>query len=106
MSRDLILSNARVVTRTAVIEGSVCVENGLIRSVDDGASTVSSTTPIVDFAGDYLLPGLIEIHTDNVEKHFAPRPTVIWPAPMFLRRLLTLDAHLTPWLWSLAASVP
>lgn len=82
MSRDLILSNARIVTRTAVIEGSVCVENGLIRSVDDGASTVSSTTPIVDFAGDYLLPGLIEIHTDNVEKHFAPRPTVIWPAPM------------------------
>lgn len=69
----------KLVTRTAVIEGSVCVDNGLIVSVDEGASAVGSAE---DFAGDYLLPGLIEIHADTVEKHFAPRATVIWPAPL------------------------
>lgn len=79
MSRDFILTNAKVVTRTAIVEGTVCVENGRIASVDEGSSAVASAE---DVAGDYLLPGLIEIHTDNVEKHFAPRPTVIWPEPL------------------------
>jgi len=27
-----------------------------------------------------LLPGLVELHTDNMEKHFTPRPGVAWPA--------------------------
>ncbi len=25
----------------------------------------------VDLEGDYLVPGLVELHTDNMEKHFA-----------------------------------
>ena len=29
--------------------------------------------------GDYLVPGLIELHTDNLEKHLMPRPKVRWP---------------------------
>jgi alpha-D-ribose 1-methylphosphonate 5-triphosphate diphosphatase len=28
-----------------------------------------------------LLPGLIELHTDNLEKHVSPRPGVRWPMP-------------------------
>jgi alpha-D-ribose 1-methylphosphonate 5-triphosphate diphosphatase PhnM len=31
-----------------------------------------------DWGGDYLLPGLVELHTDNIEKHLAPRPGVLW----------------------------
>ena len=34
----------------------------------------------VDLEGDYLVPGLVELHTDNMEKHFAPRPGVQWPS--------------------------
>ena len=30
------------------------------------------------FEGDYLLPGLIELHTDNLESHYVPRPAVKW----------------------------
>ena len=30
----------------------------------------------IDLEGDYLVPGLVELHTDNMEKHFAPRPGV------------------------------
>ncbi len=29
--------------------------------------------------GDYLAPGLIDLHTDALENHFVPRPKVIWP---------------------------
>jgi len=27
-----------------------------------------------------LIPGLVDIHTDNLEKHLEPRPGVVWPA--------------------------
>ena len=36
----------------------------------------------VDLEGDLLAPGLIELHTDNLEKHFMPRAGVIWPNPL------------------------
>ncbi|MDP0983937.1 alpha-D-ribose 1-methylphosphonate 5-triphosphate diphosphatase, partial [Klebsiella variicola] len=31
-----------------------------------------------DFDGDYLIPGLVELHTDHLEGHYAPRPRVRW----------------------------
>jgi len=29
--------------------------------------------------GDYLMPGLVELHTDNLEQRMSPRPKVRWP---------------------------
>jgi alpha-D-ribose 1-methylphosphonate 5-triphosphate diphosphatase len=75
---ELVLTNARVVLPDAVIDGTVVVRGEEIVAVDNGASRSAGA---VDFAGDYLLPGLIELHTDNLEKHVAPRPGVRWPMP-------------------------
>jgi alpha-D-ribose 1-methylphosphonate 5-triphosphate diphosphatase len=72
------LTNARIVTANEVIDGTVVVRRGDIVSVDTGRSSAPGA---VDLAGDYLLPGLIELHTDNLEKHVAPRPGVRWPMP-------------------------
>ncbi|WP_148863141.1 alpha-D-ribose 1-methylphosphonate 5-triphosphate diphosphatase [Marinobacter fonticola] len=77
MSHSLILTNVKVVTATEVFDGTVVVENGRILRIDQG---VTSLAHAVDGGGDYLLPGLVELHTDNLEKHFAPRPGVRWPA--------------------------
>ncbi len=33
----------------------------------------------VDCDGDLVMPGLIELHTDNLERHIEPRPKVGWP---------------------------
>ena len=71
MTAEWTATNARVVLRDAVIEGSVHVRDGRIAAVDEGPSAVAGA---VDCEGDYLIPGLVEIHTDNVEKHFLPRP--------------------------------
>lgn len=74
---ELAIVNARVVTRDGVVEGgSLLARDGVIAGVDAGASAGSGA---VDFGGDYLMPGLVELHTDNLEKHFAPRPGVRWP---------------------------
>lgn len=75
----MILTNARIVTPDAVILGSVDVEGGVIRALDEGTS---SNPAAIDLEGDYLLPGLIEMHTDNMEKNLEPRPGVKWPSPM------------------------
>lgn len=76
MSEELILTNARIVTADDVIAGTVVVRDGVIAELGPAASRAPRA---VDCAGDYLLPGLVELHTDNLEKHVAPRPGVRWP---------------------------
>jgi alpha-D-ribose 1-methylphosphonate 5-triphosphate diphosphatase len=74
-----IISNARLVLEGEVVRGSVELDGRQIRSVDQGASGVSQA---IDAEDDFLAPGLIEMHIDNLEKHFMPRPGVVWPNPL------------------------
>ena len=74
---DLSIANARIVTRDDAFAGTVEVKGGRFAAVGDGNVRSESA---VDFEGDYLLPGLVELHTDNLERHFTPRPGVAWPA--------------------------
>lgn len=70
-----ILRNARLVLDNEIMRGTVAVAGGCIDAVDHGDSSVSDA---VDLEGDYLMPGLVEIHTDNLERHLMPRPKVNW----------------------------
>ena len=65
-----------IVTRKEVFPGTVIVRGADIAAVKPGDSQVSGTA---DLGSDYLIPGLVELHTDNLEPHFAPRPGVRWP---------------------------
>ena len=69
---ELVLTNARIVLANEVLEGSVRVDGGII--TDIGAPTRTG----LDLDGDYLIPGLVELHTDHLETHYAPRPRVRW----------------------------
>ncbi len=71
-----ILTNARVVTRHETFLGTIVWDDGTIRSVDRG---VTANPAAEDLGGGYVLPGLVEIHTDNLERHLQPRSTR-WPA--------------------------
>jgi alpha-D-ribose 1-methylphosphonate 5-triphosphate diphosphatase len=73
----MILTNARIVTAEAELDGTVVVQHGRIVAGDAGRSHAPTA---IDLDGDWLLPGFVELHTDNLEKHFAPRPGVRWPA--------------------------
>ena len=72
-----IIQNARIIALDEEFTGTVRIENGLIQSVDRGNTAVPGAE---DWAGDWLMPGLVELHTDNLEKHLVPRPGVIWNA--------------------------
>jgi alpha-D-ribose 1-methylphosphonate 5-triphosphate diphosphatase len=75
---DTIISNARIVARSAIFNGTVVIADGVIQRVDEGRTNIPGT---LDFERDLLLPGLIEMHTDNLEKHLIPRPGILWPSP-------------------------
>src|SRR5208337_3330561 len=68
--------NARIVTADRVFTGCLRVEDGRIQEIRENGSAGAG----VDFQGDYLLPGLVEMHTDHLESHYVPRPAVLWHA--------------------------
>jgi alpha-D-ribose 1-methylphosphonate 5-triphosphate diphosphatase len=76
-SEPIVLANARIVLAERVIErGWVAVADGLIAEVGEGRAPERG----LDLAGDLLIPGLVELHTDNLESHYVPRPKVYWDA--------------------------
>ncbi len=75
-SPDLILANARLVLGDEVIHGALHVRDGRIAAIDPGPTAAADA---IDCDGDLLIPGLIELHTDNLERHMQPRPGVDWP---------------------------
>ena len=77
MSTEIILTNARIVTSDAEFDGTVVIRDGRITDVAVGRSHAPGA---IDLDSDYLVPGLVELHTDNIEKHFSPRPGVKWPS--------------------------
>ena len=88
MKPEVALTNARVVLADREIDGTVVVSDGRISRFDEGRSRLPAAQ---DMEGDYLLPGLVELHTDNLEVHLAPRPGAIWPT---LPALLAHDAQI------------
>jgi alpha-D-ribose 1-methylphosphonate 5-triphosphate diphosphatase len=85
----MILTNARIVLHDRVVHGTLTVRDGRIESVHEGPD---DTPGALDMAQDYLVPGLVELHTDNLEKQLLPRPGVLWPSAR--AALLAHDAQL------------
>jgi alpha-D-ribose 1-methylphosphonate 5-triphosphate diphosphatase len=73
---DARLVNARVLAPADTGETELAIAGGLIVDAA-GQGTVEH-----DCEGDFLIPGLIDLHTDNIEHHFHPRPGVTWPSPL------------------------
>src|SRR5262245_23300289 len=82
------LTHARIVVPGDVVVGTVTIEDGHIAEIAPGPSR---GTGAVDLAEDWLLPGLIDVHTDHLEKHAMPRANVFWDP---LSAALTYDAAL------------
>ncbi|MEO1105118.1 MAG: alpha-D-ribose 1-methylphosphonate 5-triphosphate diphosphatase [Pseudomonadota bacterium] len=66
------LSSVRLVLPDEVVDGHLVVEDGKIAGFGSGPAGGE------DLEGDFLIPGLVELHTDHLEVHVAPRPGVRW----------------------------
>jgi alpha-D-ribose 1-methylphosphonate 5-triphosphate diphosphatase len=73
---ETVFTNARIVLQDEVVAGTLVVCDGSIVEIMEG----NVVSPAEDLDGDYLIPGLVELHTDHLESHYHPRPGVAWPA--------------------------
>ncbi|MGO7425404.1 alpha-D-ribose 1-methylphosphonate 5-triphosphate diphosphatase, partial [Rhizobium ruizarguesonis] len=73
MSKETVFSNARIVLEDDILLGSILIRDGKIADISGGNSVAGE-----DFEGDYVIPGLVELHTDHLEGHYQPRPGIRW----------------------------
>jgi alpha-D-ribose 1-methylphosphonate 5-triphosphate diphosphatase len=71
---EFIYTNYRLQLPTEEVLGTLVVRNGMIAEIQPGVVRQGQNGE-----GDYLLPGLVELHTDNFEQRLSPRPKVRWP---------------------------
>ncbi|MEY8830375.1 alpha-D-ribose 1-methylphosphonate 5-triphosphate diphosphatase [Sedimentitalea sp. XS_ASV28] len=88
MSEELCLANARLVLNDTVVTGCLTIRDGVIDTISEGDTVADGA---IDCDGDLVIPGLVELHTDNLERHIEPRPKVDWP---HLPAILAHDAEL------------
>lgn len=88
MTDQTVFANARLILNDEVMTGSLRVTDGAITDIASGAAVPAGS---IDLQGDFLAPGLVELHTDNVERHLEPRPKVNWP---FRAAILAHDREL------------
>ncbi len=77
MSTECVFTNARLVLPDEVVRGCMLVVDDRIVEIDYGRSAAPSA---IDLEGDYLVPGIVDLHTDNLERQVQPRSLARWPS--------------------------
>lgn len=78
MNTAYYLHNARLVLKDHVLEqGAILLEDGVIQAINP--SVVADHVQKIDLKGQTLIPGLIDLHCDALEKEVEPRPKVHFP---------------------------
>jgi alpha-D-ribose 1-methylphosphonate 5-triphosphate diphosphatase len=65
----------QIVTPDGVFSGHVMIAGGEIRAIEAADAPGENA---YDCGDDILIPGLVDVHTDNLEKHYQPRPGALW----------------------------
>ncbi|MCV6595030.1 MAG: alpha-D-ribose 1-methylphosphonate 5-triphosphate diphosphatase [Silicimonas sp.] len=76
MTSETCLANAHLVLPDREMRGALHIADGKIAAITEGDGVPLGAT---DCAGDLILPGMVELHTDNLERHMEPRPSVKLP---------------------------
>ena len=77
MSDETILTGATLVLPGTVLVGTLVIRGGRIAEVQPGRSAAPGA---IGLDGDFLLPGLVDLHTDNLERQVQPRLNARWPS--------------------------
>jgi alpha-D-ribose 1-methylphosphonate 5-triphosphate diphosphatase len=85
---ETVIGNAKIVLADRVIEhGWIAFADGRVAEYGEGSAPAGGE----DAAGDLIMPGLIELHTDHLEAHYVPRPKVFWDP---IAAVVSYDAQL------------
>jgi alpha-D-ribose 1-methylphosphonate 5-triphosphate diphosphatase len=71
----VLLTNARLILPTEILHGTILIRAGVIEEIQPGPVSTG-----LDLDGDWLLPGIVDLHTDNLERQVQPRAGARWPS--------------------------
>ncbi len=81
MSVETIFTNAVLVlpgeTLAGTLAGTLVVRDDVIAAIETGRFSAPGA---IDLDGDYLIPGVVDVHTDNLERQVLPRSLARWPS--------------------------
>jgi alpha-D-ribose 1-methylphosphonate 5-triphosphate diphosphatase len=77
MSVETILTNAILVLPDSTQHGTIVLQEGQITDIQPGVAT---TPAAIDLERDYLVAGMVDLHTDNLERQVQPRSLARWPS--------------------------
>ncbi|MBS0644440.1 MAG: alpha-D-ribose 1-methylphosphonate 5-triphosphate diphosphatase, partial [Proteobacteria bacterium] len=77
MSAEIVLTNASLVLPDEAVSGTIVLRGHTIADVQTGRSHL---TAAVDLDGDIVIPGVVDLHTDNLERQVQPRSLARWPS--------------------------
>ncbi|MGL5191378.1 MAG: alpha-D-ribose 1-methylphosphonate 5-triphosphate diphosphatase [Cetobacterium sp.] len=71
--------NGKIVTPEKIFEGIIYIKNGKIeRILDKEEGVLNEEYRCIDAKGNWVLPGIVDCHSDAVELELQPRPTSIF----------------------------
>lgn len=77
MTQETILTNAILVLPDETLIGTIILQGRVIADIQPGRSHVAAA---IDMGGDTLIPGVVDVHTDNLERQVQPRSLARWPS--------------------------
>jgi alpha-D-ribose 1-methylphosphonate 5-triphosphate diphosphatase len=77
MNQETILTNVVLVLPDATVSGTIVLHGSVIADIQAGRSQVARA---IDCDGDTIIPGAVDVHTDNLERQVQPRSLARWPS--------------------------
>jgi alpha-D-ribose 1-methylphosphonate 5-triphosphate diphosphatase len=85
-----LICNGILVLPEKAIRADLLIENNMIKDIysnQNSNKTYPANVEIIDATGMFVLPGLIDIHCDAIEKEVQPRPNTFLPMDLALFEL-------------------
>ena len=77
MNQATILTNALLVLPGETLFGTIILQGQAIADIQPGPSHAPGA---IDLGGDTVIPGVVDVHTDNLERQVQPRSMARWPS--------------------------
>ncbi|MHB8072767.1 alpha-D-ribose 1-methylphosphonate 5-triphosphate diphosphatase [Desulfosporosinus fructosivorans] len=84
-TNKICIYNAQIILSEKVIMGHILIEGNRISEVTESnfpKVKCYSDVTMIDAEGCYVMPGMIDLHSDAIEKEIQPRPNTLFPIEM------------------------